>query len=140
ASPGPSGGDGPMSGELRAALDEVALRLRSVRLWGALAACWLAWILAGIGLAVLASRGQAPLIGWRLAMAFVALAATSGGIIAVIAYRSVRDRRRIARRIESRYPELATGLIVAVEDDEAMPGRSGFLQQAVLRGVLEHRE
>lgn len=130
-----------MSGELRAALDEVARRLRNVRLWAALAACWLAWLLVGIGLDALSSRGASPLVGWRLGLLFAGLAGATGLVVAVLAYRSTRDRRRIARRIEAKYPELATGLLVVVEGDAEGPESGGtFLRQAVLRGVLDHRQ
>ncbi|RUL87176.1 DUF4175 family protein [Tautonia sociabilis] len=129
-----------MSGELREALGEVARRVRSVRLWAALAACWLAWMLLGVGLATLAGLGVAMPTGWRLALPFVSLAAASGLLVAAAVYRSVRDPRRIARRIERRFPELATGLIVAVEDgSDPKAIRSGFLHQEVVRGVLAHR-
>ena len=56
------------------------------------------------------------------------------------ALRSVRDSRWVARRIEAKHPELATGLLAAVEEDAASTsGRLGFLQSAVIRKALDHR-
>ena len=58
----------------------------------------------------------------------------------VVALRSVRDARWVARRIEAKHPELGTGLLAAVEEDAATPaGRLGFLQSAVIRQALDHR-
>ncbi len=42
-----------MSGRLRQALEQVARRFRSVRMWGGLAACWLVLALAGWAVAAL---------------------------------------------------------------------------------------
>ena len=53
--------------------------------------------------------------------------------------RSARDPRWVARRIESKYPELGTGLLAAVEESTAPAGRRGYLQVAVVRQALDHR-
>ena len=63
-----------------------------------------------------------------------------GSACAIVALRSVRDSRWVARRIEAKHPELGTGLLAAVEEDAATPsGRLGFLQSAVIRQALDHR-
>ena len=49
----PSGGPVVMSGRLRQALEQVARRFRSVRLWGGLAACWLVLALPAGAIAAL---------------------------------------------------------------------------------------
>src|SRR5262245_22186885 len=113
--------------ELRQALEQVARRFRSVRLWGGLARCWLAWALIGGGLIAYLSRaGAGPIpVGWLLtATAFIAL--ISAVVIATRAIRSARDDRWVARRVEARYPELGTGLLAAIEGDPKSP-QYGFL-------------
>jgi hypothetical protein len=129
-----------MSKELRQALEEVARRFRQVRLWSGLALCWLAWALVGVALFVTGSRaGKESSLGGAWIAAFAALAAVSGIVWAFLALRSARSRRWVARRIEAHYPELRTGLLAAIEEDEAASGRLGFLQSAVIREALEHR-
>lgn len=129
-----------MTTELRRALERVARRFRGARLRAGLAACWLAWSLVGLGLLMLLARPAAAPIpeAWMLG-AFATLAAATGGLVALLAMRSARDPRWVARRIEARHPELGTGLLAAIEEDEATPdGPLGFLQAAVVREALEH--
>ncbi len=131
-----------MSTELRRALERVAGRFRSVRLWGGLALCWLAWALVGWGMVAVLSH-EGPAKGWIPASVLIGWAMSLGGTglaCARLAGRSARDPRWVARRIEARHPELGTGLLAAVEEDAAgMPGRiKGFLQAAVIREALEH--
>ncbi len=69
-----------------------------------------------------------------------ALSWRPGSACAIVALRSVRDPRWVARRIETKHPELGTGLLSAVEEDATSPaGRLGFLQTAVIRQALDHR-
>ena len=76
---------------------------------------------------------------WPLAT-FAGLAGVTGLAWAVVARRSARDPRWVARRIEAKHPELDAGLLAAVEQDAAAgPGRLGFLQEAVIGQALEHR-
>ncbi len=129
-----------MSKELRRALEQVAERFRHARLWTGLTLCWLIWALAGVCLWMIGSRSGEKLMsdGWLLTLLGVVVATGIG--YALTALRSVRDSRWVARRIEAKHPELGTGLLAAVEEDAATPsGRLGFLQSAVIRGVLEHR-
>ncbi len=140
-SSGSRGGPVDMSGKLRQALEQVARRFRRVRLWGGLAACWLTVALVGCGIAIMKTGtggGSIP-AGWQLATLAI-LAAVSGLACALLALRSARDPRWVARRIEAKHPELGTELLAAVEEVEAAPGgRLGFLQAAVVREALEHR-
>jgi hypothetical protein len=128
--------------ELRRALERVARRFRRVRLWGSLAICWLAWALVGAGLALVPDRpGLVSISGGWLVAALAVAAAATGVLCAILALRSVRDRRWVARRIEAMHPDLAAGLLAAVEEDAAAPsGPLGFLQVSVIRKVLEHRK
>ena len=131
-----------MSNELRQALEQVARRFRQVRLRSGLALCWMTWALVGVALFVMSSRPgrESSLGGGAVLAAFAVLAAATGAVWTVLALRSARDRRWVARRIEARHPELGTGLLAAVEEDEAAAsGRLGFLQSAVIREALEHR-
>ena len=128
-----------MSVELREALDEVAGRLRSFRMLGALALCWLGWGLVGLALALLAPHGIGRVSGWSLLGTFAGLAAASGLVCAWLTLRSGRDRHKVARRIEARHPELASGLLAALETDDD-DERRGFLEDAVIRGVIAHRQ
>ena len=126
-----------MSVELREALDEVAGRLRSVRMLGALAVCWLGWGLVGLLLAILAPHGIGRFNGWSLLGTFAGLTTASGLVCAWLTLRSARDPRGVARRIEARHPELATGLLATLETDDE---RLGFLEDALLREVIAHRQ
>src|SRR5262249_7079182 len=69
-----------------------------------------------------------------------ALAAASAIAWALLALRTARDPRWVARRIEAKHPELGAELLAAVEEVEAaQSGRLGFLQATVVREALEHR-
>jgi len=128
--------------ELRQALEEVARRFRRVRLWSGLAACWLAWALLGVGLSYLwPSLGRAGIPGEWLLAAYAAMAAATGLACVVLARRSVQDGFWVARRIEAKHPELGTGLLAAVEQVASLNDqRLGFLQTAVIRQALDHRQ
>ena len=127
--------------ELRQALENVARRFRHARLWSGLAICWLTWALVGLGLYVMVSRsGRALIPGGLLLVSFAVLVVTTALVCVIGALRSVRDPRWVARRIETKHPELGTGLLSAVEEDATSPaGRLGFLQTAVIRQALDHR-
>ena len=127
-----------MSTELRQALEQVARRFRQVRLWSGLALCWLALGPGRRGL-LAAGRRCGPIrcvARWVVAAAGAGLGRSPASLVAL---RSARDPRWVARRIEAKHPELDTGLLAAVERDRApRPGRLGFLQTAVIREALEH--
>ncbi len=121
-----------MRSELRQALDQVAHRFRHLRLWSSLAVCWIIAAAVVVALNVSASRSAQ----WLAAVA--ALTALIGGLCAVAALRSARDRRWVARQIEAKHPALGTGLLAAVEEDAS--GRQGFLQAAVIRDAVKHSQ
>ena len=109
AKPDPRGGPVDMSGKLRQALEQVASRFRHVRFWGGLAACWLLLAVAGFAISTLApgvGLGSIPAV-WILA-AIAVLAVVSGIACFLLAARSARDPRWVARRIEAKHPELGT--------------------------------
>ncbi|SIO41371.1 hypothetical protein SAMN05444166_4502 [Singulisphaera sp. GP187] len=133
-----------MSTELRQALEQVARRFRQVRLWSSLALCWLAWAIVGLVIAVLLTRANlaestSSSATWVPAI-LAALALATGAVCAITAHRWARDLRWVARQIEAKHPELATGLLAAVEQAVATPAeRFGFLQATVIRKALDHR-
>lgn len=111
-----------MSGKLRQALEQVASRFRRVRFWGGLAACWLLLALAGYAVSTLTpgvGLGSIPAV-WILA-AIAVLAVVSGIACFMLAARSARDPRWVARQIEAKHPELGTELLAAVEEVEGAP-------------------
>ncbi|MFI5455503.1 MAG: hypothetical protein ACHRXM_08630 [Isosphaerales bacterium] len=130
-----------MSRQLDQALERVARRFRRERLWSSLAICWLAWACAVWGSGALGLRSELlsiprAWVPWSLAVAAIATAA--GCVIWSLG--SAREARWVARRIETKYPDLRTGLLAAVEEVAGTPsGRLGFLQSAVIREALAHR-
>jgi hypothetical protein len=129
-----------MRRELRQALEQVARRFRHARLWSGLALCWLGWAFVGLVLSITLSQFETNGISsGLLLLIFLAVAPASGVACALLALRSARDPRWVARRIEAKHPELSAGLLAAVEQDAPSPlGRLGFLQTAVIKGALEH--
>jgi hypothetical protein len=129
-----------MSRELVRALERVADRFRTLRLWTALALLWLACAAAGWGYAALMwwTRPDGRWITAPALAAWLAALALAGLLVATLARRSVRDLRWVARRIEAAYPDLRTGLLAAVEES-AQPGSRSYLGEAVLRQALAHR-
>jgi hypothetical protein len=125
-----------MNFELRHKLERVARRIRSLRLWTALAICWLVWAIVGFVLYQLASRGGGPRqFDWR---GLAVLAAVSAVACALAAWRTARDQRAVARRIEARHPELGTLLLAAVEQAARPREQLGYLQSTVIRDALKH--
>jgi type VI protein secretion system component VasK len=131
-----------MTTELREALNAVARRFRSVRLWSLLAACCLAWAVIGVGLAfAIASTSEGVLPEYLLLGSFLTLTLATALVCGFVALRCARDPRWVARRIEAEHPELGTGLLAALEAASAEPeGRLGFLQSVVIRNALAHRQ
>src|SRR5688500_7493552 len=125
-----------MSFELRHKLHLVARRIRSLRLWTALAFCWLLW--AGVGMLVFELAGRR---GWDLSMRWreIAILAAASAIACVFAVsRTMRDQRAVARRIEASHPELDALLLTAVEQNTLPREQIGFLQTRVIRDAVEH--
>jgi hypothetical protein len=125
-----------MNFELRHKLERVARRIRSLRLWTALAVCWLLWAIVGIVLFQFATGGAGvQQFDWR---ALAMLAAASALACAFAACRTARDQRAVARRIEARHPELGTLLLAAVEQAALPREQLGYLQSTVIRDALKH--
>ncbi len=130
-----------MSSELRQALEQVARRFRRVRLWGGLAACWLA--LAVLGCAI-AAWGPVPGLARRPA-GLAAGAPRAPGRDDGRGLRPGGDplgpRPALGRPADrGEAPRPRHRLLAAVEEVEAAPGgRLGFLQATVVREALDHR-
>ncbi len=124
--------------ELRGTVERIGRRFRRLRLWGGLAACWA--VLAAVGLIAGARlAADAPVrTGQLLAAAVAASAATAGLVWWLVARRTARDPRWVARRIESRHPDLSALLLTAVEQHPPADGRLGFLQAAVVESAVAH--
>jgi len=118
-------------------LDGVARRARQLRLWLGIAAVLFAGAAAGLVLLLLPE----PLrrVGPQPA-AILALSTAGAAILAsLFALRSSGDHRRVARRIETRFPELDSRLLAAVEQEPQWEwGRWGYLQQRVLDEAVRH--
>ena len=125
-----------MNFELRHKLEHVARRIRSLRLWTALAVCWMLCAAIGIVLFQLAARNVTnQQFDWR---GLAILGGVSALICVFAAFRSARDQHLIARRIEARHPELNTLLLAAVEQASLPREQLGYLQSTVLRDALRH--
>lgn len=125
-----------MNFELRLKLERVARRVRSLRLWTALAFCWLAW--AAVGFLVFELAGR---FGWNIPLAWnqlAILAAVSAVACGCAAMFSARDQRAVARRIEAKHPELGTLLLAAIEGAAKPREQLGYLQSTVIRDAVEH--
>ncbi|QOV88291.1 DUF4175 family protein [Humisphaera borealis] len=118
-------------------LDKVSVRYRRLLLMAGLATVWLA--LAAVGLAVLAwTRGGGYAVPGFLLVALVVLPLLIVPII-VRALRIVRDPMWIARRVETKFPDLDAKLLAAVEQHQASKTRRlGYLEQTVVEESLAH--
>lgn len=114
-------------------LNRVGWRYRQLRLWQLLALVWLT--AAGLGLAFWALQ---PATGKPLP--WLMLIACMGAVsAAILSWRSARDPRWIARRVEATFPELRTCLLAAIEQEPQLPsGRFGYLQQRVIDQAFNH--
>ncbi len=125
----PRGGVDDMSTELRRALEQVARTLSARAALDRAGS-----LLAHLGLGRRVPLGDRLALGREADFGRVAAGAARGrgrrpGVgCALVALRSVRDSRWVARRIEAKHPELGTGLLAAVEEDAAIAiGPAGFL-------------
>jgi hypothetical protein len=117
-------------------LDQVAGRLRRWRLGMLLGANWLVFAVIGFGLLELdPSRGM---LRW-LVPGLAAVAVLAAVLLWAIQRRTALDYRRVARKIEARYPDLNSVLLAAVEQQPQLRwGRLGFLQECVVREAITH--
>ena len=127
-----------MTTELREALNAVARRFRSVRLWSLLAACCLAWAVIGTGLAfAIASTSEGVLPEYLLLGSFLTLTLATALVCGFVALRSARpalgrspDRGRTsrARHRTARGPRSRLGRarrparVLAIGGDPECPG------------------
>lgn len=118
-------------------LESVARRVRGARVWLTLAAVWLIAAIAGAGLLVVGYQ-QAWQTLW--VAPWLAVGAMVVGLIcAWFAWRSARDFRWLARKIESAYPDLNSSLLTAVELQPDLPhGHYSYLQREVLKKAHLH--
>jgi hypothetical protein len=125
-----------MNFELREKLARVAGQIRSLRLWIGLALCWLVWAIVGaVMFGVSRQSGGASPLGWLDVLAF---ALVTAAICAVVALTSARDVQAVARRIETRHPELRTLLLAAVEQSTTPRKNLSYLQTAVISEAVAH--
>jgi len=123
--------------ELHQLLEAAAERLRRLRLWHSLAACWFIWAAIGAAGALAATRYRwtwPDALGWLVAAALVTAFACWRW-----AHRAARDPRQVARKVEARYPELGALLLAALEQAPAPRFRRlGYLESTVVRGAVQH--
>jgi len=122
---------------LRRQLDEVAARYRRLRAAAQLSALWI--LLAVLAAVLLGLNRQA---GFYLAgetTIFIVLGAVTTLIVLLLAWRSARDPRWVARRIERQFPQLEARLLTAIEQQPATRnGQYDFLQYQVIQEALFH--
>ncbi|WP_166830229.1 DUF4175 family protein [Thalassoroseus pseudoceratinae] len=123
--------------QLARRLEPVARRLRQLRLSHGLTIIWL--IAANVAVVALclgpvSSRFTFGLIGTTCVIAV---------IYALCVWRMTINDRRLAWRIESKYPDLNASLLTAIEQQPNLANGQygyGYLQQDVLRRALTHSE
>lgn len=117
-------------------LEDVARRVRQMRLAMQLAAVWL----VGAAVAMLAlwvgHNEDRSVGGWLPAIVCASLAV--GAICVLRAWRAESDLRQLARRVESAFPDLDASLLTALDQRPSGDGRYGFLQENVLRKAFFH--
>ena len=118
-------------------LEPIARDYHYWHLWRALAQCWAAMALVGIGL-ILLHR----FTGWWAAWVFpLFIAATVVWAVWLRRHwrRNKPDYRAMARQIEEENPKLHSLLLTAVEQQPATAtGGLNYLQQRVIREALDH--
>ncbi|MAT68312.1 MAG: hypothetical protein CMJ58_02195 [Planctomycetaceae bacterium] len=126
-----------MVSELHRMLRMVGSRMRKLRSRWSLAACWFAW--AAIAAALWRNAERLQFSGTQLGLAIAAGAALTAIVCHLLAARRTYDPDWVARRIESRHPDLGAALLAALQQAPA-PGaqRLGYLQSAVVREAVRH--
>lgn len=131
-----------MSTELLRTLLQVGDRRRTVIRRNLLALWWLEFALvAGVALNFSwpwpANGPASP----AFLLAWVALPLAIAGAIVALTRRLARDPVALAHRVEAAHPELGTGLLAALnEEEKSLGGRLGYLQSAVVRQAIQHNE
>jgi hypothetical protein len=124
---------------LRRELEAVAVRIRRLRCWSALALAWLVTALVGI---LLWATALPPAGNAQSAVVLLCGVAAALGLGAFWLARAwVPGHAAIARRVEAAFPDLRSCLLAALEQRPELPdGRYGFLQYSVICEALEHAE
>ena len=120
-------------------IDRVSARLRSIRFWWSLA------IIAGLAAAglLLLERLQPSAVWTRRELIGVVLVGVMAAtLIAMLVARfSYRNRRKLALRIEQRFPSLNQRLLTALSIPQPAVGQPlGYLQQEVIRDAYRHSQ
>ncbi len=130
-----------MNAELQNALERVARRIRIERLWFGLAAGWSVATLIALSWYLLSERLPEATLPLSLLLIFTLAAVFGAGLGAILALRSMRDPRNVARRIEAFHPELNAVLLTATDRIEARSKADlTFLEDVVVRQALEHHK
>ncbi|MDA1053987.1 MAG: hypothetical protein O3C40_26355 [Planctomycetota bacterium] len=118
-------------------LERAAGRFRHLRV---IVSWSVVWTLAAIAAVVVLGLNQSVGLYSPWAAAFVAAAAALVALVAgIIAMRSARDYRWVARRVEQAYPELRAELLAAIAQRPQLEhGRFSYLQSTVIQDTLHH--
>src|SRR5436190_5376914 len=118
-------------------LEPIARDYHYWHLWRALARCWAAMALAGIGL-ILVHQFTGWVAAWVFPW-FVAATVVWGFWLRRRWRRREPDYRAIARQIEEENPKLHSLLLTAVEQrPDSATGELNYLQQRVIQEALQH--
>ncbi|WDI41771.1 hypothetical protein [Bremerella sp. P1] len=126
-----------MDRELTSQLDRVAHRLRTFRFWSGMG---IVWVLAAIFIGVVYAISQ---VTGNILDGTLIVAATIGVIGSLLvtwgSSRSARNVHQVANLVESRYPQLDSALLTAVEQQpDGITGRFGYLQSEVVGQAIRH--
>jgi hypothetical protein len=117
-------------------LEDVARRVRQLRLMLVLAMVWLvAAAVAGVVLWI-GQTEERSVAAWLPAIGLAAIGVA--GFCVWRMWRSTGDLCALARRVESAFPDLEATLLTAIEQRPASDGGYGFMQEGVIRRAFFH--
>ncbi len=118
-------------------VERVAIRLRRLHAWTALATVWFATAL--VGAVALALAWRADWVPAWVVLALTGAGALAAFVVVMFTAGSARNVRSVARRIEAQHPDLDSVLLVAVEQQPDLPGgQFSFLKASVVHEALAH--
>lgn len=117
-------------------LEDVARRVRRLRLAIELAGVWLAGAAVAALVLWIGRSESRSVAAWLPAIVVASLA--MAGFRVWRAWRVPGDPRRLARWVEREFPDLEATLLTAIEQRPGEDGRYGFLQEGVLRKAFFH--
>jgi hypothetical protein len=121
---------------LKLRLEPIARRQRRWRRWRALAACWGAAALFGLGLMAVERLTR---LTSALALPLVAALGIGAATFVLARHRRLKpDWRRLACQIEARHPDLEGRLLTAVQQEAKDGGQLNYLQERLLLEALQH--